>query len=277
MANLTSKRVVHDLLDRFGLRADKGFGQNFLVDAHALSAIIDAADLAPDDTVLEVGPGLGTLTRALAARAGRVLALEADRRLAPLLEHTLAGLDNVEVRHADALAFDFSELPAASLLVSNLPYNVGTAVLIRALEAGVFARMVVLVQREVAERLAAAPGAAAFGSLSLFAQHHARTRVVRHVGPGSFDPPPKVTSSVVRLDIDPGARPEPALFAFVRLGFAHRRKTLVKGLELAGFERARVVAALEALDLDPRVRAERLDLGTFRALYQAVQPEDAPT
>lgn len=277
MANLTSRRVVHDLLNRFGLSADRGFGQNFLVDAHALSTIIDTADPAPDDTVLEVGPGLGTLTRALAERAGRVLALEADRRLAPLLEHTLAGLDNVEVRHVDALEFDFSRLPAASLLVSNLPYNVGTAVLIRALEAGVFARMVVLIQREVAERLAAAPGEAAFGSLSLFAQHHARTRVVRHIGPGSFDPPPKVTSSVVRLDIDPAARPEPALFAFVRLGFAHRRKTLVKGLELAGFERAHVVAALEALDLDPRVRAERLDLGTFRALYAAVQAEHEPT
>jgi 16S rRNA (adenine1518-N6/adenine1519-N6)-dimethyltransferase len=267
---LTSRRAVRELLARHQLNADRDFGQNFLVDAHALDAIIEAADPSPADLVLEIGPGLGTLTVALAERAGRVLALEADRRLAPLLAETLTGRANVEVRFLDALTFDYAQVPAGSLLVANLPYNVGTAILVRALTAGTFTRVVVLLQREVAERLTAVPGTAAYGSLSLFAQHHARPRIMRQVGAGSFMPAPKVSSSVVRLDIDPLARPEPDLFAFVRRGFAHRRKTLLKNLELAGFERAAVSAALSSLDLDPRVRAERLDLAAFRALRRAL-------
>jgi 16S rRNA (adenine1518-N6/adenine1519-N6)-dimethyltransferase len=252
------------------LRADRGFGQNFLVDAHALAAIVDAADPRPNDTVLEVGPGLGTLTVELATRAGRLLTLEADRRLEPLLAETLRSCDNVELRFLDALVFDLTELPEGSLLVANLPYNVGTAVLLRALESGRFRTIVVLVQREVADRLVAEPGTAAFGSLSLFAQHHATIRKVRDVAPGSFDPPPKVTSSVIRLDTIASATPEPDLFAFVRTGFAHRRKTLARNLALAGHDRERVVAALVRLGLDPRIRAEQLDLATFRSLRAAL-------
>lgn len=271
MTELTSRRVVRELLDRFGLAADKGFGQNFLVDSAALAAIVAAAEIDPGDTVLEIGPGLGTLTRALAERAGRVVAIEADRRLIEPLRFTLAEHDNIELLREDALDFDLTELPLGSLLVANLPYNIGTAVLIRALEAGVFARMVLLLQREVAERLVARPGQAAFGSLSLFAQHHARVRIVRRLAAGSFEPPPRVRSAVVRLDVDSRARTEPSLFAFVRLGFAHRRKTLANNLELAGFERDGVVAALVALGIDPRVRAERLDLDTFRSLHARLQ------
>lgn len=254
------------MLGRHGLRADKGFGQNFLVDRRALEAIVAAAEVGPEDTVLEVGPGLGVLTRELADRAGRVLALELDARLLPVLEETLAGRGNVEVRHQDALRFDLQGLPEGSLLVANLPYNVATPILARALESGRFARLTFLVQREVGERLAAAPGDAGFGALSLLVAHFGRARVVRHVAPGAFQPPPDVTSSVVRIDVDPAARPDPELFGLIRDAFRHRRKTLAKNLRMAGHPRDRVEAALAALGVDGRVRAEALPLERFREL-----------
>ena len=149
------------------MRADKSFGQNFLVDAAALSAIVGAAELTEDDTVLEIGPGLGVLTRELAARSGRVLSVELDERLLPVLVETLADLDNVRLIHGDGLTFDLSQLPENSLFVANLPYNVGTPILLRALESSRFKRLVFLVQKEVAERLTAGPSTPAYGALSL--------------------------------------------------------------------------------------------------------------
>ncbi len=263
---LTSLRVVRDLLSRHGLTADKGFGQNFLVDETALGAIVAAADLAPDDEAWEVGPGLGTLTRELARRTRRTVAVELDVRLAPALAETLAPWPHVEVRHEDALRIDLEGVTRGSVFVANLPYHVATAVLSRVLASGRFRRAVVLVQREVGERLVAQAGSPAFGSLSLWVAHHGRARVVRHVPPGAFEPPPKVTSSIVRIDLDPDALPDPVTFTLIRDAFRHRRKTLKANLRAVGFDPDVVVAALEALDLDPRVRAEVLDLSTFRRL-----------
>lgn len=274
--SLTSPSTVAALLRRYGLTPDKGFGQNFLVDASAMSAIVEAAAIGPADVVFEVGPGLGALTVELAARAGRVVSVELDRRLAPALTETLAAFDNVELVQGDAARFDFLTLPRGSLLVANLPYNVATAVLTRALESGRFARMVFLVQREVAERLTAEAGAPAFGALSLLVGHFGHARRVRHVPPGAFLPPPKVTSSVVRIDVRPDARPEPALFALIRKGFAHRRKTLAKNLAMAGYPRETVLDALDRLGLDRRVRAETLRLDVFRALLGLLQARKAP-
>ncbi len=259
-------RVVRALLARHGLAADKGFGQNFLVDDSALRAIVAAADLGPEDETWEVGPGLGTLTRELAARSRRTVAIELDARLAPVLAETLAPWPHVEVRHADALRFDFGEATGGAVFVANLPYNVATAVLSRVLASGRFRRVVALVQREVGERLVASPGGRAYGSLSLWVAHHGRARVVRHVPPGAFEPPPKVTSSIVRIDVDPDVVPDPVTFALIRDAFRHRRKTLKANLRAAGFGVEEAAAALEALDLDPRVRAEVLDLATFRRL-----------
>ncbi len=273
---LTAPSRVQELLRRHGLTPDKGFGQNFLVDASALSAIVDAAEVGPTDTVFEAGPGLGVLTRALAQRAERVVSVELDRRLKPVLTETLHGLTNVELVEGDAVRFDFAALPEGALLVANLPYNAATAVLTRALESARFQRLVFLVQREVAERLTAAPGTPAYGSLSLLVCHFGNARQVRRVPPGAFLPPPKVTSSVVRIDVRAGTRTDPELFAFIRTCFAHRRKTLVKNLTMAGHARERVEGALHRLGMDDRVRAETLGLDAFRELERIVQDRTDP-
>ncbi len=264
--DLGSAGQVRDLLRRHHLTPDKGYGQNFLVDRAALRAVVDAGDPGPDDVVLEVGPGLGALTRALAERAGRVLALELDGRLLPALRETTESLPNVEVRRADAVRFDHAEMPQGALLVSNLPYQVATAVVGAALASGRYRRLAVLVQREVAERMAARPNDPAFGAFSLVCRHWAEVRVVRHVAPGAFLPPPKVASSIVRFDVRSDARDRPELFALIRSGFRHRRKTLRKNLTAAGIDAAAVVRSLDALGRDPMVRAEALELEEWERL-----------
>ncbi len=263
---------MRDLLRRHGLSADRSFGQNFLVDPSVLAAVVAAARLEPHHTVLEVGPGLGTLTRELAKHAGRVIAVELDRRLLPVLEETLAGLDNVQVVHGDALRFDLSGLPDLSVLAANLPYNVATPVIARALESGRFERLACLVQLEVGERLVAAPGDEAFGALSLLVAHHAAARLAKVVPPGAFVPPPKVRSAVVAMDVDPSARPAPDLFALISASFAHRRKTLKRNLAFAGYDVAQVEGAIAAVGLDPQVRAERLGLPEFERLLGVLGP-----
>lgn len=273
---LTARSRVAELLARHSLAADKAFGQNFLVDEAALKAVVDAAAITPSDTVLEIGPGLGVLTRELARRAARVVTVELDAALLPVLGETLVGLDNVELVAGDGLAYDTSGLPPGSLLVANLPYNVATAIIGRTLEATRFKRLVTLVQREVAERLVAAPGSPAFGALSLLVAHFASGRIVRHVPPGAFMPPPKVTSSIVRLDVDPDAKPAPALFRLIRRGFAHRRKTLKRNLLYAGYEPVPLAAAMSAAGLDERVRAEVLGLAEFERLLDLLPVIDPP-
>ena len=269
-ASLTSRVAVIDLLERHGLRAERGFGQNFLVDDGALKAIVAAAELTGADSVFEVGPGLGVLTRELAARALTVVSVELDRRLAPALAETLAGLGNVELLFADAMAFDLGVLPPGCVLVANLPYNVATALITKALASGRFGRLVFLVQKEVAQRLAAKASEPAYGALSLLTAHFGRVRLVREVKPGSFLPAPKVTSSVVRIDVDPQAAPDDELFELIHQGFAHRRKTLKRNLIYAGYPEAAAEAALAELGLDQRVRAEALSLAEFKRLRMAL-------
>jgi len=269
---LTNRSVVRDLLQRHGLAAERSFGQNFLVDPSVLRAVVEAARLEGGETVLEVGPGLGTLTRELARAARRVVAVEVDARLLPVLAETLAGLDDVEVVNADALTFDLGTLPTGSVLASNLPYNVATPVIARALESRRFARLACLVQLEVGERLVARPGDEAFGALSLLVAHFGRARIVRTVPPGAFVPAPKVRSAVVAVEVDPVAEPRPDLFALVAASFAHRRKTLKRNLLMAGYGEEAVEAAIAGTGLDPRVRAERLGLEQFDALLRALGP-----
>ncbi len=269
---LTAPSRVAALLERHALTPDKGYGQNFLVDRAALRAILAAAGPLAGATVLEVGPGLGVLTRELAAASARVVAVELDARLLPVLRETLAGLTNVELVQGDALEVDLAGLPAGSLLVANLPYNVATPLLLRALASGRFERLVVLVQREVADRLGAAPATPAYGALSLVVRHYGVARSVRRVPPGAFFPPPKVTSSIVRIDVEQRDPPPAGLFELVHAGFAHRRKTLLKNLTLAGYDRSEAAAAIASVELDPRVRAEALDLDTFARLLGVAGP-----
>lgn len=259
-------------MERHGLSADKSFGQNFLVEPGVLAAVVAAARLEAHHTVLEVGPGLGTLTRELARQAGRVVAVEMDRRLLPVLSETLAGLDNVEVVNEDAMRFDLSTLPEGSVFASNLPYNVATPLIAMALESLRFERIACLVQLEVGERLVARPGEPAYGALSLLVANFADAKIVKVVPPGAFVPPPKVRSAVVALETYPEARRVPELFDLIRASFAHRRKTLKRNLLMAGYEAAHVEAAMKELELDPRARAERLDLRAFDGLLSELGP-----
>jgi 16S rRNA (adenine1518-N6/adenine1519-N6)-dimethyltransferase len=265
-APLTSPAVIHGLLDRFGLRPDQRFGQHFLIAGNVIASVIAAAGVRAEDEVWEVGPGLGVLTRALSAAARTVVSIELDARLLPILRATLAHAPNVTIVADDALTVDLDRVPQGSRFAANLPYNVGTAVLARVLASNRFSRLGVLLQREVAERLVAAPGSRAYGSLSLLVAHFGTARIARRVPPDAFLPPPAVTSAVVSITVRPDVRPDPRTFALVRAGFRHRRKTLLANLRLAGVDAADAQAALEAVGLAGQVRAETLDLATFRAL-----------
>ena len=270
MPGLTRARAT-ELMARYGLAPSRALGQNFVVDPNTAARIVRLAGVGPGDHVVEVGAGLGSLTLALAATGASVLAIELDRHLVPVLESVIEGAGDVTVQQGDALEVDF----AARLdggdwsCVSNLPYNVATPVLLRLLEeVPQVTRFLVMVQREVGERLAAAPGSRACGSASVRVAYHADARVAGAVPASVFVPRPKVESVLVRLE----RRPEPPvdvaspalMFELVRAGFAQRRKMLRRALRPVLGERAGVVLA--AAGIDPRARAESLDLHAWAAL-----------
>jgi 16S rRNA (adenine1518-N6/adenine1519-N6)-dimethyltransferase len=266
-SSLASSSQVRALLDRYQLRPDKSFGQNFLIDAHALGQIVDAAQVTPEDTVLEIGPGLGVLTTELARRAKHVTTVELDKRLLPVLAETLKDFSNLSLVHGDGLTFDLTTLPVGSLLVANLPYNVGTTILLRALESSRFKRLVFLVQKEVAERLSASPGTKSYGALSLVVKYFGTAKRLTDIKPSSFFPAPEVTSSIVRIETDATMQANPALFDFIHTAFRHRRKTLKKNLTMAGIEGPRILEVLEDLGLNSDIRAEALTLKEFEGLW----------
>jgi 16S rRNA (adenine1518-N6/adenine1519-N6)-dimethyltransferase len=272
---LFSPATVRELLERHGLRPSKSLGQNFLVDGNILAAIVRAglqdtgviggtgvlssSNSATPATVYEIGPGLGVLTqalaRALAVVGGRVIAIEKDQKLAPVLAETLAGLDNVELVLADALEYPFADAPAGSVLVANLPYYVSSAIVTRLLQSGRFRALTFLVQREVAERLAAPVGSDGYGFLSALVAFYGRAERVRDVPKNAFFPVPDVTSSVARIWLD-GRSPAPATIKVLEAALHHRRKTLKNNLLLAGYEANAIANALEATGLSDSIRGE---------------------
>jgi 16S rRNA (adenine1518-N6/adenine1519-N6)-dimethyltransferase len=262
--NLASTKTVKELLERYRLRAEKRFGQNFLIEAGYLRRIVEAVGVRPGEQVYEVGPGLGTLTRALAQAGGSVIALEMDRRLEDLHRETLVGLD-VTVVWGDALVFDWSQVPQDSLLASNFPYNIATPLITQLLISGRFRRIVGLVQKEVALRMVAAPSTPAYGVLSLRVQHHAKAKRLFDVPAGAFLPAPNITSSVIRLEPHP-TPDDPRLFRLIEAAFNQRRKTLVNALKAAGYPAAELPKALQALKLEPTIRGEALSLEQFKEL-----------
>ncbi len=282
-ADLATPEGTRAILRRFGIRPSKRWGQHFLVSRRALALVLGAAGLSPRDTVLEVGAGIGTLTAALAARAGRVIAVEVDSRLLPALRATVGSLPNVRIAPGDALRMDLAPLlagPAAAprKVVANLPYNIAAPVLLRLLDPALgLALAVVTVQREVAERMTSAPGAGSYGRLSVAVQYRAAARIVARVPPGAFLPPPEVESAVV--EVRPRPRPpvavpdEDELFRIVAAGFGHRRKTLANALAHGlGLPPQAAEAACAGAGVDPRARAETLDLEAFAALARALHP-----
>jgi 16S rRNA (adenine1518-N6/adenine1519-N6)-dimethyltransferase len=260
-------------LRAFGIRPSRDLGQNFLIDSNLLGVIGRAAELAPDDVVLEVGGGLGVLSEYLAEHAAHVHVVEVDARLEPALRDATDPHANVTLHLADAVKLDLAALaPAPTKVIANLPYGVAATVILRTIEGlpGV-GTWVAMVQREVGERFAARPGSAAYGVPSVLAQLACEVRVLRPVSRTVFHPVPNVDSVLVGLRRH-GPAPEPGLRALVQQGFAHRRKALPRSLALAtgggpGVRDA-ARAALQALGHPPDARAEQLAPEEWRALYE---------
>lgn len=274
-SRLLAKRELRELAERHGIRPRKALGQHFLADANLARAIVGEAVVEPRDRVLEIGAGFGSLTLALIQAGAEVLAVELDPALLPALREVVGPTGRARIEEADAMTADWEALLGDDRwsMVSNLPYNVAVPVVIRLLEeAPRVDPLLVMVQREVGERLVASPGDEAFGAVSLRIAYRAEARLVRRIPPTVFWPEPNVESVLVRLErrSPPVEVPEEALFRLVDEGFAQRRKTMANALVRLGVERHAAVGALEAAGLDPKVRAEELGLEDFARLAEAL-------
>lgn len=280
---------TRELIRRYGVQPKQSLAQNFLTDQYHLARIAAAAELTATDMVLEVGPGLGTLTQLLAAQAGRVVAVELDNRLIEPLRAQFASQPQVQIVHGDILELvpetliqaPDGPLPVAYKVVANLPYYITSAVLRHLLEAThPPTHIVVLVQKEVAERICAQPGDLSLLAVSV--QYYAEPTLVHHVPASAFYPPPKVNSTVLRLDVHPSPAvadvPPATFFRIVRAGFSQKRKQLVNtlsaGLHLAKTE---VIAALDPIGIDPKRRAETLTLAEWGVLCRRLLENNSLT
>jgi 16S rRNA (adenine1518-N6/adenine1519-N6)-dimethyltransferase len=270
-------RSIQELLKQYGLKPQKGLGQNFLSEPGSLNKIIDAADLSPDDTVLEIGPGLGTLTTLLAEQAAHVIAVELDRNLVGALKDILSGYNNIKLIQGDILEVNLNELftEPGYIVAANIPYYITSALLRQLLEAQYAPHRVVLtVQKEVAQRICAPTGKLSLLALSV--QVYGEPSITHKIPAGAFYPAPKVDSAVVRIEIYPEPRiPREQLetfFALTKAGFAQKRKTLQNALS-AGMQWDKVHTAnlLEAVGIDPMRRAQTLSLDEWGELVNSVE------
>lgn len=280
--NLTDIRDIKALQARHGFRFSKSMGQNFLIADWVPREIADAAGLDERCAVLEIGPGIGCLTQQLARRAGRVAAVELDASLLPVLGETLADCPNAEIIPGDVMKLDLGSIVSDRFsgftvkVCANLPYNITTPVLTRLLESGCFQSITVMIQKEVAERICAAPGDPACGAFSLFCQYYARCKLLFEVLPDCFFPAPKVTSAVIQmvpLPEPPVPGDRDAIFAVVKAAFAQRRKTLLNALSAAygsRFSKEQLRHIILDCGLPETVRGERLSLEQFSALSIAL-------
>ena len=281
--DLCDLNQIKGLLARHGFRFSKSMGQNFLIQSWVPRDIAAASGAGPGTGVLEVGPGIGPLTRELSARADRVVSVELDRALLPILAETLADCPNARVIPGDILKVDLPALAAEEfagltpLACANLPYNITTPAITALIEAGCFASITVMIQREVARRICAAPGTPDYGAFSVFCQYHTRPELLFDVPPDCFLPAPKVTSSVVRMvpcPPPPEVDDERHFFRVVRAAFSLRRKTLVNSLSSAlgsPLDRAALARAVADCGLPENVRGERLGIPEFAALSRALR------
>ena len=282
--NLTDLATVKDLCARHGFQLSKGFGQNFIVNPGVCPKMVEAAGIDRDWGALEIGPGIGVLTKELALRAGKVVSIEVDDRLPPLLDETLAGLDNVRVVLGDVLKTDlaaliqqeFAGMPVA--VCANLPYYITSPIVMKLLEERLPIRHItVMVQKEAAQRLCAAPGTRDAGAVSYAVHYYAAPKMLFTVQPGSFFPPPKVTSAVIRLELHqtPPVAPadERAMFRAIRASFGQRRKTVANAASAGlGVPKQRVLAALEQAGIPATARPEQLTLAQYAAFSDALGP-----
>ncbi len=259
------------MVDSRQIRAKKSLGQNFLKDPHYLNKIVDTAQVGPNDRILEIGPGLGHLTRLLAERAGRVLALEIDHRLIALLRGDFRSQQNVEIAFGDALEFPYDTLPGTWKVVANLPYYISTPIIQKLLaHRDKFASMTLMLQKEVAERIAAPPGGREYGFLSVLVQLYARPKIAFHVPPGAFSPKPGVDSAIVTLTLHEHIavplQDEDFFLRVVKAAFSQRRKTLKNALKQLHVPQAQMNAVMNKTGIDLGRRAETLTVEEFGRL-----------
>jgi 16S rRNA (adenine1518-N6/adenine1519-N6)-dimethyltransferase len=282
MEKLSNPQVTIEIIKKYNFAFQKRFGQNFLIDSHVIEKTISAAEITKDDTVLEIGPGIGTMTQYLAEAAGKVYAVEIDKNLLPVLAETLADYDNVDVVNADILKVDISALvgEVKSLkVVANLPYYITTPIIMGLFENHIpAASITVMVQKEVAARMQAAPGTKDYGALSLAVQYYAEPYIVANVPPNCFMPRPNVASAVIRLKTwsEPPVKvaDEGLMFKLIRASFNQRRKTLQNGINNAAeldFTKEQVVNALKEMGLSESIRGEALTLGQFAELSDILE------
>lgn len=278
---LTNINDIKQLLHRHGFRFSKSLGQNFLVASWVPEDIADSADIDGGTGVLEIGPGIGCLTEQLSMRARKVVSIELDNALRPVLAETLGGRENVEIVFGDALKLDIAALVNEKMsdmrrvVCANLPYNVTTPIISKLLECGEFETITVMIQREVARRICAAAGTADYGAFTVFVNWYAQPEMLFDVPAGCFIPQPKVTSSVIRLkrrDTPPvQVKSETVFFRVVRAAFAQRRKTLVNALS-AGFgelSKESIEKCIIDSGFDAKIRGEVLSIGDFAKIADA--------
>ena len=272
------------VLQKYNFVFQKKFGQNFLIDTHVLDKIIRAAEIGPDDCVLEIGPGIGTMTQYLACAAGKVVAVEIDRALIPILEDTLDGYENVKIINDDVLKVDIARLAEEEnggkpiKVVANLPYYITTPIIMGLFENHVPVKSItVMVQKEVADRMQTGPGSKDYGALSLAVQYYARPYLAANVPPNCFMPRPKVGSAVIRLERYENppvqVKDEKLMFRIIRASFNQRRKTLANGLKNSpelDYTKEEIEKAILSLGKGASVRGEALTLEEFAALSDSL-------
>ena len=287
MEKLSNPQVTIQTIKKYEFAFQKKFGQNFLIDDHVITKIINAAEITKDDLVLEIGPGIGTMTQYLAESARKVIAVEIDKNLIPILGETLAEYDNVTVINEDILKLDINRLVAEEnagkpiKVVANLPYYITTPIIMGLFESHVpLQSITVMVQKEVADRMQVGPGSKDYGALSLAVQYYAKPYIAANVPPNCFIPRPGVGSAVIRLtryeEPPVTVKDESLMFKLIRASFNQRRKTLQNGIanspELP-YSKAQVEKALEKMGLAANVRGERLTLAEFAKLSDIISEE----
>ena len=273
--DLFSPQVIKAIKQKFGFKNTKSLGQNFLTDPDVIRSMVLGADVNESDLVIEIGPGFGVLTDEVARAAGKVVAIEIDKELIPVLDFTLAEHKNVEVINEDVLKINLNEIIeketgtlTAVKIMGNLPYYITTPILMKLLEEGVAAKSItVMMQKEVAERIMASPGSKTYGALSVAVQYRTHVSVVTEVPKESFFPMPKVDSAVLNLTLrdEPAVKPidEEMFFRMVKAGFSQRRKTILNSLSTSGIPKEKIEDCLSAVGIDNKRRAETLSLEDF--------------
>lgn len=286
-----TRKAVREISDRHGFRRADSLGQNFLVDRNIIEKIIDAADLTKDTLVIEIGPGMGALTQIAAEQAAKVVAIEIDRHLIPVLDEVVGPLGNVKIINEDILKINLNDLIEAErksfadegnkfekiVILGNLPYYITTPIIMGILEKEInMDEMVIMMQKEVAERIVASPGGKTYGALSIACQFFCETQYVATVPRTVFQPQPKVDSAVLRLERrtelpwEIGAGGRELFFKVVRAGFNMRRKTLLNALTALGIDKAELKSLLEGVKVEPSRRAETLSIQEFANISNAI-------